>query len=93
MTGSSPAKAKATTFALGLIPSFFSPASLTSITAAAPSHIWLDVPAVSTPSSDKVFKPDKLSWLASKRIPSSTVTISLSPFGRSPSTGTISLSK
>ena len=39
MTGSSPAKANATTFALGLRPSFSRPASFTSITAAAPSQI------------------------------------------------------
>ena len=93
MTGSSPARANATTFALGLRPSFSRPASFTSITAAAPSQIWLEVPAVNTPSSDKTFKPDRLSELASNLIPSSTVTISFSPLGRSPSTGTISLSK
>ena len=70
---------------------FFNPASLTIIIAAAPSQIWLELPAVKTPFSDSVFKPDKLSKDASKRIPSSIDTISFSPEGRSPSTKTISL--
>ena len=92
-TGSSPTTEIDTISALGLDWIFFKPASLQIITAAAPSVIWLALPAVITPPSVTGFKPANLSKLASNLIPSSAKTNSFIPSAFLPSTGNISLSK
>ena len=61
--------------------------------AAAPSVIWLALPAVITPPSVTGFSPDKASRLASYLIPSSLKTISFFPSAFLAWTGRISLSK
>ena len=92
-TGSSPTTEIDTISALGFAWIFFKPASLHMTTAAAPSVIWLALPAVMTPLSVTGFSPDSLSKLASNLIPSSAITRSFMPSAFLPSTGNISLSK
>jgi hypothetical protein len=90
ITGSSPASAIAAIRARGAAPSRRRPASLHKSTAAAPSVIWLDVPAVSRPFSESGFNAAIAARLASARIPSSAANFSLVPSSSTTSTGTIS---
>ena len=92
-TGSSPTTEIDTISALGFTLIFLSPASLQTRTAAAPSVIWLALPAVTTPPSETVLSPASFSRLASNLIPSSAVTISSIPSAFLAWTGRISLSK
>ena len=64
-TGSSPTTLIATNLAIGSEEIFFSPASLHTIIAAAPSVIWLALPAVITPPSVTVLNPARASNEAS----------------------------
>jgi hypothetical protein len=61
--------------ALGLtaLPSFFSPASLHTSTAAAPSLIWLAFPAVILPLGMMVSRVDSFSMVVPARTPSSAL--------------------
>ena len=79
--------------AIGSTPRAFRPRSLTIITPAAPSQIWLEVAAVSTPFSSSSFTAAMPSRVPSKRMPSSTRCISLVPSGSVISMGRISAVK
>ena len=90
ITGSSPASAIAAIRARGVMPSRARPASFATSTAAAPSVIWLDVPAVSSPLSESGFNAAIAARLASARMPSSAANFSLVPSSSVTSTGAIS---
>ena len=79
--------------AIGVAPIAFSPAALTTSTAAAPSQIWLALAAVIMPPSCSVFMPAIFSRLASARMPSSVRCTRVSPSGVVMVIGTISRSR
>ena len=72
------------------MPSDFRPLSLTTMTPEAPSQIWLALAAVSLPFSAISLTPLMPARLASKRIPSSTLWMSVEPSARVICSGLIS---
>mmetsp|Transcript_70067 Transcript_70067/g.194748 ORF Transcript_70067/g.194748 Transcript_70067/m.194748 type:complete len:412 (+) Transcript_70067:339-1574(+) len=93
ITGSEPTTSRPTNFARGRTFNFSKPRSLTMSTAAAPSQICEETPAVITPSLWSALSLAKLSGVVG-RMPSSTSCMpSESPLLRLTGTGTISLLK